>query len=308
MMPRVRAARALPAREKGGSGVGGGRSASRPDDHGKRGTARTSIGARFSGGSRRGGGATPRRSANVLHRVGLLASPSLASPSAFRLSGSRTAGARGDSSLLGDGSAPCRAPISALPVTRDRRSWAILRPVDYPNSPRTDRKRPRSACSRTPHSYHRPHASMTFRRRSSRSVLSYAASTLPDDMGERPFGDLARNLRLGAPVPERAAEPVRRRPRPVERPSDGLAGNRLPPAPSGENERRIGLRFGEHPQGGLRQRHAVLLPCLHPRSRDRPNVVVDLGPLRPGDLRHAAGGEQSGTLLDRSGHPLAEPA
>ena len=112
-----------------------------------------------------------------------------------------------------------------------------------------------------------------------------------DDMGERPFGDLAGNPRLGAPIPQRAAEPVRRRPRPFQRPSDGLAGNRLS-ARSGEDQRRIGLRFGQHPQGGRRQRNTVLPPRLHPRSRDRPHVALDLGPLRPGDLPHAAGGER----------------
>ena len=80
--------------------------------------------------------------------------PSRTSSAASQLSASRTAGAPGDPSLLGDGDAPCRRTDFPLPVpskTRDRRSQAIPRPVSHPRSARGARKGPLSPRRRLRH-------------------------------------------------------------------------------------------------------------------------------------------------------------
>ena len=121
----------------------------------------------------RGGGA-PRQSANVQHRVCWLTDlkevsqpsakppkpplrarsgatstgPSRASSPASRSPVSRTAGATGDPRHLpGESGALCRPPFSPYLYpsgTRDRRSEAILAPVDYPKRLRAAPKRPLS--------------------------------------------------------------------------------------------------------------------------------------------------------------------
>ena len=134
-------------------------------------------------GGLKGGDATPRQSANVLHRVGWLTDHNSRKPAlggaaetasqstvrssvhwadAVKLRGLSVASLKDGEGggrrrhLLGDSGDLCRPPFSPYPYpseTGDRRSGAILEPVDYPKRLRAAPKRPLSPVARSDRSW-----------------------------------------------------------------------------------------------------------------------------------------------------------
>ena len=96
------------------------------------------------------------------------------------------------------------------------------------------------------------------------------------DVCERGLRDLSVNRCLRAPVPEAAAETVDRGvdPEPTDQPAQFRTSE--PPASGRWEDEPLVAKLvpsaGEHLERPQRQRDPMLLPCLHPRRRDRPGL------------------------------------